>query len=90
MVLVLNKTPRKIVLKSNDSEPPEGIEFAPKTISLLTKPTRLKQPIIFTAIDAESGMVLLINDGANVSLVPSPNKNNTESLTISSGMCILV
>ena len=85
VIQVINKTPRKIVLLPDDNEPEQGFPLAPKTISLITKTVRAKQPIIFRAIDAESDGELLINEQTNVSLVPTISKDHIESLTITSG-----
>jgi hypothetical protein len=85
VIQVINKTPRRIVLIPDDNEPAQGFALGPKTISLITKTVRTQQPIIFTAIDAESDGELLINEQTNVSLVPTISKDHIESLTITSG-----
>lgn len=85
MIQVINKTPRKIVLIPDDNEPAQGFTLGPKTVSLITKTVRVKQPIVITAIDAESDNELLINKQSNVTLVPTISKDHIESLTISSG-----
>jgi hypothetical protein len=90
VIQVINKRPRKIVLIPDDNEPAQGFALAPKTISLITKTVRSKQPIIFTAIDAESDGELLINEQSNVSLVPTISKDHIESLTITSGKNFLL
>ncbi len=85
VIQVINKLPRKIVLIPDDNEPAQGFALGAKTISLITKTVRAKQPIVFTAIDAESDGELLINEQKNVSLVPTISKDHIESLTITSG-----
>ena len=82
---MINKTPRKIILIPDDNEPAQGFALGPKTISLITKSVRAKQPVIFKAIDAESDGELRINEQSNVSLVPTISKEHIESLTVTSG-----